>query len=100
MTDDPCLLYTSFLFEWQPDYVIDAIDTVTAKLHLAGACAAHGVPLLMCLGTGNRLDPSALRAGDIADTAGCGLSLIHICLMVLPAAANCATAPVGVALED
>ena len=63
---------STFLFEWQPDYVIDAIDTVTAKLHLAGACAAHGVPLLMCLGTGNRLDPSALRAGDIADTAGCG----------------------------
>ena len=63
---------STFLFEWQPDYVIDAIDTVTAKLHLAGACAAHGVPLLMCLGTGNRLDPSALRAGDIADQAGHG----------------------------
>lgn len=69
---------STFLFEWQPDYVIDAIDTVTAKLHLAGACAAHGVPLLMCLGTGNRLDPSALRAGDIADTAGCGCGLARV----------------------
>lgn len=48
---------STFLFEWQPDYVIDAIDTVTAKLHLAGACAAHGVPLLMCLGTGQPARP-------------------------------------------
>ena len=60
------------------DYVVDAIDTVTAKLHLAEACARRGVPLYMCLGTGNRLDPGALRIGDIADTAGCGCGLARV----------------------
>lgn len=52
---------SGFLFDWRPDFVLDCIDTVTAKLHLAEACARRGVPLYMCLGTGNRLDPGALR---------------------------------------
>ena len=40
-------------------YVVDAIDTVTAKLHLAQECRLRGIPLITCLGTGNRLDPSS-----------------------------------------
>ena len=69
---------SGFLFDWRPDFVLDCIDTVTAKLHLAEACARRGVPLYMCLGTGNRLDPGALRIGDIADTAGCGCGLARV----------------------
>lgn len=68
-----------FLFDWAPDLVIDAIDTVTAKLDLAEECARRDIPLLTCLGTGNRLDPSALRIGDIAETAnGCGCGLARV----------------------
>ena len=65
------------LFALNPDYVVDCIDTVTAKLHLAVACRERGIPLLMCLGTGNRLDPTAFTIGDISETAGvggCGLA--------------------------
>lgn len=68
-----------FLFGWKPDFVVDAIDTVTAKLHLAQECAARGIPLAACLGTGNRLDPSKLRIGDISETAnGCGCGLARV----------------------
>ncbi|MGI5893257.1 MAG: tRNA threonylcarbamoyladenosine dehydratase [Candidatus Merdivicinus sp.] len=68
------------IFKFQPDYVVDCIDTVTAKLHLAEQCRARGIPLLMALGTGNRLDPSLFRIGKIEDTAsngaGCGLARV------------------------
>jgi len=68
------------VFSLNPDYIVDCIDTVSAKLHLAKSCREKGVPLLMCLGTGNRLDPTAFKIGDIAETArtgaGCGLSRV------------------------
>lgn len=67
-----------FLYDWAPDYVIDAIDTVTAKLDLAEQCQKRHLPLLMCLGTGNRLDPEKLRIGDIAETAGYGCGLARV----------------------
>lgn len=69
----------AFLFDWSPDFVVDAIDTVTAKLHLAQECQARKIPLVTCLGTGNRLDPSQLRIGDIRETAnGCGCGLARV----------------------
>lgn len=70
---------SDFLFDWKPDWIIDAIDTVTAKLHLAQECRRRETALLTCLGTGNRLDPSKLRIGDISETAGgagCGLARV------------------------
>lgn len=67
---------SAFLYDWRPDFIIDAIDMVTAKLHLFEQCRQSQIPLLTCLGTGNRLDPSLLRIGDLADTAkGCGCGL-------------------------
>lgn len=60
------------LFEQHPDYIIDCIDTVTAKLDLAARCQESGIPLLMSLGTGNRLDPTSFRIGKIEETASCG----------------------------
>ena len=60
------------LFDFRPDYVVDCIDTVSAKLHLAAECQARGIPLLMSLGTGNRLDPAAFRIGKLSDTAQVG----------------------------
>ena len=38
----------------------------------------RGIPLVTCLGTGNRLDPSQLRWGDISETAGCGCPLARV----------------------
>lgn len=67
-----------FLYDFQPDFIVDAIDTVTAKLHLAVACKEKGIPLVTCLGTGNRLDPEQLHIGDITQTAGTGCPLARI----------------------
>lgn len=66
------------LFSFQPDYVVDAIDTVTSKLDLAEECQRRGVPLIMSMGTGNRLDPSQFRVGTIEETAGCGCALARV----------------------
>lgn len=69
---------SSFLYEWNPDYIIDAIDTVTAKLHIAQEAKERGIRLLCCLGTGNRLDPEKLHIGDISETAGSGCPLARV----------------------
>lgn len=58
------------VLDWQPDYILDCIDNVTAKLALTVLCREQGVKLITCLGTGNRLDPSLLRVGNLPDTAG------------------------------
>lgn len=53
--------------------VVDAIDTVAAKLHLAQTCRERGVPLVSCMGMGNRLDPTRIVIGDLYETTGCPL---------------------------
>ena len=58
------------------DYVIDAIDTVSGKLEIARLCALYGVPLISCMGTGNKLDPTALRVTDISKTNTCPLARV------------------------
>jgi tRNA A37 threonylcarbamoyladenosine dehydratase len=60
----------------QYDYVVDAIDTVSAKVELAVRCTALGVPLISCMGTGNKLDPLALRLTDLSKTSGCPLARV------------------------
>ncbi len=60
----------------QFDYVIDAIDTVTGKLCLIQKAADAGVAVISCMGTGNRLDASALRVMDISKTTNCGLARV------------------------
>ena len=57
-------------------YVVDAIDTVTGKLALVQAAREANVPILCCLGTGNKLDPTAFRIGDIYETSVCPLARI------------------------
>ena len=58
------------------DYVIDAIDTVTGKLALIAQAKAAGTPVISCMGTGNKLDPTAFRVADISKTSGCALARI------------------------
>lgn len=54
----------------QYDYVLDAIDTVSAKLILADLCCKAGTPLISAMGTGNKIDPTQLRVMDIYKTSG------------------------------
>ena len=58
------------------DYIIDAVDTVTAKLLLIERAQAAGVPLIFSMGTANKLDPTALKVGDIYQTSICPLAKI------------------------
>ena len=58
------------------DYVIDCIDTVTAKLELAQRCHALGVPLISSMGTANKLDPTKFVVTDISKTTMCPLARI------------------------
>lgn len=58
------------------DYVVDAVDTVTAKLALALACRQSRTPIISCMGTGNKLDASALRVADIYETSVCPLARV------------------------
>lgn len=60
----------------QYDYVIDAIDTVTGKLELIARAKSAGVPIISCMGTGNKLDPTDFRVSDISKTRGCALARI------------------------
>ena len=66
------------LAAFRPDFVIDAVDQVTAKLQLATYCREAGVANICCLGTGNRMDAAGFTVGDIADTAGCGCPLAKV----------------------
>ena len=58
------------------DYIVDAIDLVSCKLDLAETALRLGIPLVMALGTGNKLDPTRLRLADISETYGCPLARV------------------------
>ena len=58
------------------DFVVDAIDTVSAKLELAVRTKELGVPFISCLGTGNKLDPTRLEIADISKTSVCPLARV------------------------
>ena len=58
------------------DYIVDAIDLVSCKLDLAETALRLGIPLVMALGTGNKLDPTLLRLADISETYGCPLARV------------------------
>ena len=60
----------------QYDYIVDAIDTVTAKLALIAHAKEAGTPILCCLGTGNKLDASKFQITDISKTSVCPLARI------------------------
>lgn len=58
------------------DFVIDAIDTVSAKLALIERAQALGVPIISSMGTGNKLDPTRFEIADIYDTSVCPLARV------------------------
>lgn len=63
----------SGLFEKKPDYIVDAVDTVTAKLTIAEWAQREGVPLISCMGTGNKLHPELFEIADLSETSVCPL---------------------------
>ncbi len=65
----------SFPFE-EYDYVVDAVDTVTAKIELVMRAREKGVPIISSMGAGNKLDASAFRVADIYDTRVCPLARV------------------------
>ena len=58
------------------DYVVDAVDTVTAKLELIVRCRDLGVRIISAMGAGNKLDPTQLRVADIYETSMCPLARV------------------------
>ncbi len=83
--DLECILLDTFLTpenipeilkEQKPDYVIDAIDNVTAKVSLAVECQRLNIPLLASMGTGNKLNPEMLKISDITKTNTCPLARV------------------------
>ena len=61
------------VFREQPDYVIDAIDTVTAKLAVIEYAQERGIPVISSMGTGNKLHPELFEITDISKTSVCPL---------------------------
>lgn len=57
----------------QYDYIVDAIDNVTAKIDLAVKSEQLGIPIISSMGTGNKLDPTAFKVSDIYRTSVCPL---------------------------
>ena len=60
----------------QYDYIVDCIDTVTGKLALVEKAVAANTPIICCMGTGNKLDPTRFEVADISRTAMCPLARV------------------------
>ncbi|MCU6761788.1 Molybdopterin-synthase adenylyltransferase [uncultured Roseburia sp.] len=60
----------------QYDYVVDAVDTVSAKIALVMQAKEAGVPIISCMGAGNKMDPSRFETADIFETEICPLARV------------------------
>ena len=64
------------LFDNKTDYVIDCIDTVTSKIELIARAKNMNIPIISCMGTGNKLDPTQFEVTDISKTSVCPLAKV------------------------
>ena len=69
-SEEGCIDFASY------DYVVDAVDTVTAKLEIIARAKAAGVPVISSMGTGNKLNPAAFRITTIENTKVCPLARV------------------------
>lgn len=69
---------SNFIFESSPDYIVDAIDTITMKIFLAIKTKEKNIKFVSSMGMGNRLDPSLIRYGSLKDTAGSGCTVAKV----------------------
>ena len=58
------------------DYIVDAVDTVSAKIEIIVKAQSCGVSVISCMGAGNKLDPTALKVADISETKVCPLARV------------------------
>ncbi len=56
------------------DFVVDAIDNISAKIHLLLACRERGIPVVSCMGAAGKVDPTAIMVDDLSKTHTDGLS--------------------------
>ena len=63
-------------FDDSIDYIIDCIDTVTAKIELVVRAKSKNIPIISCMGTGNKLDPTKFEIADIYKTSVCPLAKV------------------------
>lgn len=64
------------IFDNTVDYIIDAIDTVTAKIELIMRANKLNIPIISCMGTGNKIDPTKFEITDIYKTSVCPLAKV------------------------
>ncbi len=64
------------LLQPEYDYVVDAIDMVTSKINLVMKCNEMNIPVISCMGAGNKLDPTKLEITDIYKTSVCPLAKV------------------------
>jgi tRNA threonylcarbamoyladenosine dehydratase len=65
---------SDFLLSSGYNYVLDAIDHFTSKLHLIGSCRERGIPIISSMGAAAKLDPSKVQVADIAETRNCRMA--------------------------
>ena len=63
-------------FDETIDYVVDAVDTVTAKIEIIERAKKHNIPVISSMGTGNKLDPTRFEIADISKTSVCPLAKV------------------------
>lgn len=63
-------------FDGSFSYIIDAIDTVSGKLEIVQRAQKHNIPVISCMGTGNKLDPTKFEIADISKTSVCPLAKV------------------------
>lgn len=62
------------LLERKPDFIVDAIDNMTAKCHLLAECRRRGLRVVSSLGSAGRIDPTAIAVGDLAQSKFCPMA--------------------------
>ena len=67
-------LTTQLLEKEKWDYVVDCIDTLSAKVFLIKECIEKGIPIVSSMGAGGKLDPSQIKVADISKTSVCNLA--------------------------
>ena len=67
---------TEEFFAISYDYIVDAIDTVSSKLSLVEEAFKRHIPIISCMGTGNKLDPTQFEVSDITKTSVCPLAKV------------------------
>ena len=64
------------LFDKTVNYIVDAVDTITAKIELILRAKKLDIPIISCMGTGNKLDPTRFEVTDIYNTSVCPLAKV------------------------